>query len=203
MLSLEEEAIKKGYQLVAGLDEAGRGSLCGSVVAAAVVLDLTGDLQGIKDSKCLSARKREYLYYRIVENAVCWAVGLVEAEEIDRINIKNATFKAMKEAVNRLEKKPNLLLVDGLPLPSLGEIPQVFIVKGDANCLSIAAASIVAKVTRDRIMVELDKEYPEYRLRKNKGYGTAEHLRALKLLGPSPIHRLTFNPMKSTIGTLF
>lgn len=203
MLSLEEEAIKRGYQLVAGLDEAGRGSLCGSVVAAAVVLDLTGDLQGIKDSKCLSARKREYLYYRIVENAVCWAVGLVEAEEIDRINIKNATFKAMKEAVNRLEKKPNLLLVDGLPLPSLGEIPQVFIVKGDANCLSIAAASIVAKVTRDRIMVELDKEYPEYRLRKNKGYGTAEHLRALKLLGPSPIHRLTFNPMKSTIGTLF
>ncbi|TKJ29659.1 ribonuclease HII [bacterium (candidate division B38) B3_B38] len=203
MLSLEEEAIKRGYQLVAGLDEAGRGSLCGSVVAAAVVLDLTGDLQGIKDSKCLSARKREHLYYRIVENAVCWAVGLVEAEEIDRINIKNATFKAMKEAVNRLEKKPNLLLVDGLPLPSLGEIPQVFIVKGDANCLSIAAASIVAKVTRDRIMVELDKEYPEYRLRKNKGYGTAEHLRALKLLGPSPIHRLTFNPMKSTIGTLF
>ncbi len=203
MLSLEEEAIKEGYQLVAGLDEAGRGSLCGPVVAAAVILDLTGDLEGIKDSKCLSARKREYHYYRIVENALCWAVGFVNAGEIDRINIKNATFKAMKQAVYRLKKKPHLLLIDGLPLPSLGEIPQVFIVKGDANCISIAAASIVAKVTRDQIMLELDKEYPKYQLGKNKGYGTAEHLRALELLGPSPIHRLTFNPMRSTIGTLF
>lgn len=203
MLSLEEEAIKEGYQLVAGLDEAGRGSLCGPVVAAAVILDLTGDLKGIKDSKCLTARKREYHYYRIVENALCWAVGFVDAGEIDRINIKNATFKAMKQAVCRLKKKPHLLLIDGLPLPSLGEIPQVFIIKGDANCISIAAASIVAKVTRDRIMLELDKEYPKYQLGKNKGYGTAEHLKALKLLGPSPIHRLTFNPMRSTIGTLF
>jgi ribonuclease HII len=203
MLSLEEEAIKEGYQLVAGLDEAGRGSLCGPVVAAAVILDLTVDLEGIKDSKCLSARKREYHYYRIMENALCWAVGFVDAGEIDRINIKNATFKAMKQAVCRLKNKPHLLLIDGLPLPSLGEIPQVFMVKGDANCRSIAAASIVAKVTRDRIMMEFDKEYPRYQLRKNKGYGTAEHLRALKLLGPSPIHRLTFNPMRSTIGTLF
>ena len=202
MLALEE-AMKGGYQLVAGLDEAGRGSLCGPVVAAAVILDLTGDLEGIRDSKCLSAGKRELLYYRIVENSFCWAVGLVEAEEIDRINIKNATFKAMKEAVYRLEKKPHLLLIDGFPLPSLSGIPQISIVKGDARCLSIAAASIIAKVTRDRIMEELDKEYPGYRLRKNKGYGTAEHLKALKLLGPSPIHRLTFNPVRSTIGTLF
>ena len=203
MLSVEKEAMKEGYHLVAGLDEAGRGSLCGPVVAAAVILDPTGNLEGIKDSKCLSARKREHLYYRLVENSLCWAVGFVEAEEIDRINIKSATFKAMKEAVYRLEKKPHLLLIDGLPLSPLSGIPQISVVKGDARCLSIAAASIIAKVTRDRIMVELDKDYPEYRLRKNKGYGTAEHLRALKLLGPSLIHRLTFNPMRSTIGTLF
>ncbi len=203
MLSLEQEARREGYRLVAGLDEAGRGSLCGPVVAAAVILDLTEPLEGIRDSKCLSARKRDYFYDRIVENALCWAVGLVNAQEIDRINIKNATFKAMKQAVYRLEKKPHLLLIDGLPLSFLGKVPQVFVVKGDAHCLSIAAASIVAKVTRDRLMLELDKEYPEYKLGKNKGYGTAEHLKALKRLGPSPVHRLSFNPMRSTIGTLF
>jgi len=203
MLPLEEEARRGGYQLVAGLDEAGRGSLCGPVAAAAVILDLNGDLEGIKDSKCLSARKREYLYHRIVKNSLCWAVGLVKADEIDRINIKNATVKAMKEAVYHLEKEPQLLLIDGLPLPSLSGIPQISVVKGDARCLSIAAASIIAKVTRDRIMVELDEEYPGYCLRKNKGYGTVEHLRALRLLGASPIHRMTFDPMKSTIGTLF
>ena len=189
MQKYEEEY--SAYANICGIDEAGRGPLCGPVVAGAVILPKNCDILYINDSKKLSEKMREVLYDEIAEGAVSWAVGVVSAERIDEINILQATYEAMREAVNKLKVKPDILLNDAVTIPDL-EIPQVPIVKGDAKSQSIAAASIMAKVTRDRIMQEYDRMYPEYGFARHKGYGTKAHIEALKEYGPCPIHRRTF-----------
>ncbi len=176
---------------LAGIDEAGRGPLAGPVVAAAVILDPTQEIFYINDSKKLSESRRELLYDEIYAKALAVGVGIVSAERIDEINILQATYEAMRQAVNGLSLKPGLLLNDAVRIPGL-ELPQVPIVKGDAKSLSIGAASIIAKVTRDRLMRELDQTYPEYGFAVHKGYGTAAHIAALKAYGPCPLHRRTF-----------
>ncbi|RJX24074.1 MAG: ribonuclease HII [Dethiobacter sp.] len=191
---LKEESIReRGYTLVAGVDEAGRGPLAGPVVAAAVILEPEEDSfwSEINDSKQLSPYKRETLYEIITSSARAFAVGAVNAALIDKINIYQASLEAMRLAVRQLWPQPYFLLSDGFAVPGL-EIPQEAVKYGDALCLSIAAASIVAKVTRDRIMEGYDKIYPEYGFGRNKGYPTPEHKEAIKVLGLSPIHRRTF-----------
>lgn len=184
-----------GWRLMAGVDEAGRGALAGPVVAAAVVLERGASLPELGDSKTLTPRKRETLYQEIVELARCWAVGVVDAETIDDINILQATHRAMCAAVRGLEPAPDHLLVDGLPVPSL-PIPHTPIIDGDELSLSVAAASVIAKVERDRLMCELDGLYPQYGFAQNKGYGTPAHRAALRAHGASPVHRQTFGPVK-------
>ena len=180
-----------GIRLLGGVDEAGRGPLAGPVYAAAVVL-LPGHIpDGLDDSKKLSEKKREQLYDRIVDAAAAWCVASASVEEIEECNILQATYEAMRQAVSRLSVQPQLLLNDAVTIPEI-QIPQVPIIKGDAKSVSIAAASIVAKVTRDRMMEEYDKVLPEYGFASNKGYGSAAHIEALKKYGPSPIHRKTF-----------
>lgn len=178
---------------LAGVDEAGRGPLAGPVVAAAVILDRRRFPRGIDDSKKLSEEDREALYGRIVQRAV-WGVGIAEVEEIDRLNIYHATMLAMSRAVDALGVDPAMVLVDGNALPKWRHSARA-IVSGDALCRSIAAASIVAKVTRDRLMADYDEAYPGYGWRRNKGYGTAVHREALLRLGPSPLHRRSFAPV--------
>jgi ribonuclease HII len=187
----EEEARQAGHLAVAGVDEVGRGALCGPVVAGAVVLGDAFDTAGIDDSKRLSARQRERVAARIRATARAWAVGVAEAREIDAINILQATLVAMRRAVEALPIRPDLLLVDALRVPGL-DLAQTSIVKGDAQSVSIAAASIVAKVTRDALMVDLDLRHPGYGLACNMGYGSADHRDALRRMGPSPIHRRSF-----------
>ena len=179
------------YSLICGIDEAGRGPLAGPVVAGAVILPKDCRILGINDSKKLSAGKREELYQVIQETAVAAAVGIVSPARIDEINILQATYEAMRQAVEKLGKRPDLLLNDAVRIPGL-DIPQVPIIKGDAKSQSIAAASIIAKVTRDRLMEEYDRIMPEYGFASNKGYGSAGHIEALKKYGPSLIHRRTF-----------
>ncbi len=179
------------YEYICGIDEVGRGPLAGPVVAGAVILPKDVRIPGINDSKKLSEKKREELYEVITEKAVAWAVGYASHQRIDEINILQATYEAMREAVGKLDPRPALLLNDAVTIPGI-DIPQVPIIKGDAKSQSIAAASIVAKVTRDRLMVEYDSLLPEYGFASNKGYGSAAHIAALKEAGPSPIHRLTF-----------
>lgn len=174
-----------------GVDEAGRGPLAGSVCAAAVILPEDCELPGLNDSKKLSEKKREQLYDLIIEKAVAYGIAFATVEEIEEINIKNAAYLAMDRAIAQLSVKPALALVDGNDKNALA-VPSIKVVKGDARCASIAAASILAKVTRDRYMVELAKEYPGYGFEKHKGYGTAAHYAALRELGPSPVHRPTF-----------
>ena len=182
---------EQGYSLVAGIDEAGRGPLAGPVFAAAVILpDGLGDL-GINDSKKLSEKKRDALFELIKEKALAWSVASASEKEIDEINILNATFLAMKRAVDSLEIKPQIALVDGNRKPNTG-IEEMTLVKGDSKSISIAAASILAKVSRDRYLKELDGQYPEYQFSKHKGYPTKLHYERLREHGPSPIHRLTF-----------
>ncbi len=176
--------------LVAGVDEAGRGPLAGPVVAAACIMPRDAFIDGIDDSKRLSAAARERLYERITETAAAFAVAAVEHTVIDEINILNATKLAMRRAVEKLCITPDIVLIDAVKLDL--PVRTVSIVKGDAKSYAIAAASILAKVTRDRMMRRYDEEYPGYGFAKNKGYGTAEHIRALAELGPSPIHRRTF-----------
>lgn len=190
-MRFEEEARATGHRFVAGVDEVGRGALCGPVVAAAVVLGEGFPGEGLDDSKRLTQRQRETLAARIRERARAYAVGIVDHAEIDRINILRATLLAMKQAVLALPLAPDLLLVDALRVPGL-DVPQLSIVKGDAQSASIAAASIVAKVTRDALMGELDLKHPGYELARNMGYGSDEHRMALRRLGPSPIHRRSF-----------
>lgn len=190
----EKEITREGYSRIAGVDEVGRGALCGPVLAAAVVLDPQRIPEGIDDSKKLSSAQREVLFQQIVATALAVGVGRVEPEIIDRENILQATLRAMGYAVTELRPPADFLLIDAVRLPSLN-LPQRSIIKGDAQSVSIAAASIVAKVTRDRIMVELDRCFPEYFLEKNKGYGTQAHLESLRRYGPSPIHRKTFRPV--------
>lgn len=189
MSEFERKLADKGY--ICGIDEVGRGPFAGPVMAGAVILPKDEEILYLNDSKKLSAKKRDELYDIICEKAVAWAVARVESERIDEINILQATFEAMREAVSKLTVRPDILLVDAVHIPEL-DIPQESIVKGDAKSVSIAAASIVAKVTRDRIMEEYAKEYPGYGFEKNMGYGTAEHREALKNLGPTPIHRRSF-----------
>ncbi|MCD7866890.1 MAG: ribonuclease HII [Clostridiales bacterium] len=174
-----------------GIDEVGRGPLAGPVVACAVILPPDCDLLYINDSKKLSPARRESLYPQILETAVAVGIGAVGPERIDEINILQATYEAMRQAVGQLAVRPDLLLNDAVTIPGV-DIPQVPIIKGDAKSISIAAASIVAKVTRDRMMVEYDREMPRYGFAANKGYGSAAHIQALKEYGPSPIHRKSF-----------
>ena len=176
---------------ICGIDEAGRGPLAGPVVAAAVILDINCPILYVNDSKKLSEKKREELYDEIMEKAVSVGVGIASPETIDEINILQADYVAMREAVSQLTPKPEVFLNDAVTIPGI-EGRQVPIIKGDAKSLSIAAASIIAKVTRDRMMREYDKLFPEYDFAKNKGYGTAEHVAALKTFGPTPIHRRSF-----------
>ena len=188
------EKIHGGYALICGVDEAGRGPFAGPVAAGAVILDLNDPDKKIlylNDSKKLSEKKREQLYKEINEKAVAWNVGLVDNHEIDEINILQATYKAMRLAIGGLSVKPDFILADAVHIPDI-DIPQEGIIKGDAKSLSIAAASIMAKVTRDHIMLEYDKLYPEYGFASHKGYGTKAHIEALKKYGPLDIHRKTF-----------
>ena len=179
------------YQAICGIDEVGRGPLAGPVVASAVILPKDCDILYINDSKKLSEKKREMLYDEIMEKAVAVGIGIVGPERIDEINILQATYEAMREAISKLGVQPDLLLNDAVKIPGV-DIPQVSIIKGDAKSASIGAASIIAKVTRDRMMVEYDSIFPEYGFAANKGYGTAVHIEALKELGPTPIHRRSF-----------
>ena len=178
-----------GY--VCGIDEVGRGPLAGPVVAAAVILPTDSQILYLNDSKKLTAAKREELYEVIMREAVAVGLGMADPERIDQINILQATYEAMREAVGKLSVMPQLLLNDAVTIPEI-QIPQVPIIKGDAKSVSIAAASIVAKVTRDRMMEEYDKTFPEYGFASNKGYGAQIHIEALKKYGPCPIHRRTF-----------
>lgn len=179
------------YQAICGIDEVGRGPLAGPVVAGAVILPKDCDILYINDSKKLSEKKREELYEEIMEKAVAVGIGYASPERIDEINILQATYEAMREAISNLGVLPDILLNDAVTIPGI-ECRQIPIIKGDAKSISIGAASIVAKVTRDRLMVEYDKVFPEYNFASNKGYGAAAHIRALKEYGPSPIHRKTF-----------
>ena len=179
------------YQLICGIDEAGRGPWVGPVVAGAVILPKDCDILYINDSKKLSEAKREELYDVIREKAIAWAVGSASEKRIDEINILQATYEAMRQAIAGLGVTPDLLLNDAVIIPKV-EIPQVKIIKGDAKSASIGAASIMAKVTRDRMLREYDKLYPEFQFAKNKGYGTKDHIEALKKYGPTPIHRKSF-----------
>ena len=199
-LRFEEQALAAGHAVVAGVDEVGRGALCGPVVAAAVVLGSGFVPDGLDDSKRLTALQRMRLDARIRDEARGFGIGIADHKEIDRVNILRATLLAMKRAVLALPVRPDLLLVDALRVPGL-EVEQLSIVKGDAQSASIAAASIVAKVLRDALMGALDLEHPGYDLARNMGYASEEHRLALRRLGPSPIHRRSFNG--TTQGWLF
>jgi ribonuclease HII len=190
----ERVALQRGYQLIAGVDEAGRGPLAGPVVAAAVVLPLAYQNPEINDSKQLSAKKREKLYEWIREDALSVGLGVVEAPVIDRINILQATLQAMREAVQDLAILPDYLLIDGRnTIPLVAPIPQEAIIKGDSLSISVAAASIIAKVSRDMIMDLYHRQFPQYNFLKNKGYGTEEHRKAIKQYGLSKVHRKSFH----------
>ncbi len=194
---IRTEGLKKyereyaSYAHICGIDEVGRGPLAGPVVACAVILPKDCDILYINDSKKLSAAKREELYDVIMEKAVAVGIGMASPQRIDEINILQATYEAMREAISKLSVKPDILLNDAVTIPGV-YIRQVPIIKGDAKSISIGAASIVAKVTRDRLMVEYDKILPQYGFASNKGYGSAEHIKALQEAGPSPIHRVSF-----------
>jgi ribonuclease HII len=190
----EKEVRARGFRLVAGLDEAGRGPLAGPVVAAAVILPTRARLSGVDDSKKLSPKQREEAFDLLQEKALAIGVGIVEAGEIDQLNIHQASLKAMERAVAELPVVPHFLFIDGLHTLTL-PLSQKALVKGDQRCLSIAAASIVAKVTRDRIMADYHREYPEYNFIRHKGYGTKEHLQAIERYGACPLHRRSFRPL--------
>lgn len=194
-LALEKMAQMQGFSHVAGVDEAGRGPLAGPVTAAAVILPEGLHIPGVDDSKKLSPQKREHLFDVIMNLALSVGIGTVGPEIIDRINILQATRMAMLNAVEKLSPQPDYILIDGIT-PINSPIPQKTVKKGDSLSLSIAAASIIAKVTRDRMMIEMDLAFPGYGLAGHKGYGCSTHLEAIRLLGPSPIHRLTFGGVK-------
>lgn len=195
MQLFENEGRKKGYQFIAGTDEVGRGPLAGPVVAAAVILAPGAVILGLNDSKQVSAKNREILVKEIEEKALAIGIGVVSPEEIDRINIYQASRQAMVLAVEKLEQAPDYLLIDAMNLPI--ELPQEKIIKGDARSISIAAASIIAKVYRDKLMEAYDQEYPGYGFAKNAGYGTKEHLTGMETQGITPIHRRSFSPVSN------
>jgi ribonuclease HII len=190
-LKYENEAIQNGYEIVCGVDEAGRGPLAGPVCAAVVILPKGHIVEGVNDSKKLSEKKREVLFDKIIEEALDYSIATASAQEIDEINILQATFLAMKRAVDGLKIKPDLAMIDGNREPCL-DIPMQTIIKGDGKSASIACASILAKVTRDRYMLEIAKQYPQYQFEKHKGYGTKLHYEMLDTYGPCEIHRQSF-----------
>ena len=189
---IEKEYYDRGIEYIAGIDEAGRGPLAGPVVVASVIMPKDSMIEGVNDSKKVSEKKREILYDKILDEVVSYGIGIIYQEEIDEINILQATKKGLTSAIEQMEIKPNLILVDALNgIDTLG-IPYQSIIKGDAKCYSISAASIIAKVTRDRIMREWDKVYPQYGFEKHKGYGTAAHIAAIREYGLCSIHRRSF-----------
>ncbi len=191
MCVYEKEARKEGIEFIAGVDEAGRGPLAGPVVAAAVILPKDIFIEGLNDSKKLSHEKREKLYDIIIKNALAYGIGMADEKCIDEINILNATIKAMEDAISKLVPSPELILTDAVKLKNI-PVKQVNIVRGDSLSVSIAAASVLAKVTRDRLICEMDSKYPEYGFASHKGYGTKEHIEAIKKFGICPIHRVSF-----------
>lgn len=197
----ENHLISQGYNNIAGIDEVGRGALAGPVVAAAVILPALYDLSTlseVRDSKELTPNKRESLYNIIMSVSVSIGIGIVVQQTIDQVNILKATILAMQMAVKKLERSPDFLLIDGMIVPDM-QIVQKRIVQGDKLCLSIACASIIAKVTRDRIMIDLNDTYPNYGFDKHKGYGTKYHLSCLNIYGPSPVHRYSFMPVRRSV----
>ncbi len=197
LLKYEKELYKENITLIAGVDEVGRGPLVGPVVAAAVILPKNYKLEGLDDSKKLTEKKREKLYPIIMKDAIAVGIGEVSAKEIDEINIYEASRKAMMKAINNLKVKPEYILVDAMPL--FTEIPFNAIIHGDALSLSIAAASVIAKVTRDKMMIDLDEKYPMYGFKKHKGYPTKLHLENLKKYGPLENYRFTYGPVRDLI----
>ena len=195
--SYEQKAHDAGFKIVCGIDEAGRGPLAGPVFAAAVILPENYSHEILNDSKKLSEKKRDMVYDDIIRDAVSWSVGIATEKEIDDINILNATFLAMKRAVEGLKIKPDLAYIDGNREPKTG-VREITIVKGDSKCMSVAAASIIAKVSRDRFMLGIDEKYPQYQFSKHKGYGTKLHYEMIEKFGVSEVHRKTF--LKKIIG---
>ena len=195
MLAYEKELYTQGIQLIAGVDEVGRGPLAGPVVAAAVILPENCKIPGLNDSKKIPKSKHKEIYEAVLQNAIAIGIGVKDNQVIDQVNIYEATKLAMMEAIGQLDPQPQHLLIDAMKLDL--PISQTSIIKGDANSLSIAAASIVAKVTRDQMMEEFDREYPGYDFAQNAGYGTAKHLAGLEQLGVTPIHRRSFEPVKT------
>ena len=194
----EKAAVNSGFSCICGVDEAGRGPLAGPVCAAAVILPAGAALEGLDDSKKLTEKKRERLYDIIKQTAVAYSVAYGTLEEIETVNILEATYLAMNRAIEGLTVKPDFALIDGNRVPRGIKIPCETVVKGDSRSMSIAAASVLAKVTRDRLMLEYDKKYPEYNFKKHKGYGTKEHTELIKQYGPCEIHRLSF--LKNILG---
>ena len=195
MLAYEKECYARGMELIAGVDEVGRGPLAGPVVAAAVILPKGSKILGLNDSKKIPKSKHKEIYEAVLQEAIAIGIGVKDNQVIDQVNIYEATKLAMMEAIGQLDPQPQHLLIDAMKLDL--SIPQTSIIKGDANSLSIAAASIVAKVTRDQMMEDLDQLYPGYNFAQNAGYGTANHLAGLHKLGVTPIHRRSFEPVKS------
>lgn len=191
MWAIENELLDSGWSIICGVDEAGRGPLAGPVYAAAVILPRGIEIKGLNDSKKLSEKRREELFPEICEKAVCFAIASASEKEIDEINILNATYLAMNRAISALEVEPELALIDGDRAKGI-EYPNMCVIGGDGKCASIAAASILAKVSRDRYMTEISEKYPQYAFGKHKGYGTKLHYEALRENGPSEIHRRTF-----------
>ncbi len=189
----ERDLNNKGINLIAGIDEVGRGPLIGPVVVAAVILPKNYKLEGLTDSKKLSEKKREYFYEIIKKDALAIGIGIIDEKRIDEINIYEATKEAMYEAINNLEIKPEHILIDAMPLNL--DIPTTSIIKGDLLSITISAASVIAKVTRDHMLYEIDKEYPMYDLKNNKGYGTKRHIEAIKEYGITKYHRLSYKPV--------
>jgi ribonuclease HII len=194
---LEQELRARGFQCIAGADEVGRGSLFGAVVAAAVILSPDAPMRGLNDSKQIDPDRREVLAARIRERAVAWAIAAIDAATIDRVNIYEASRLAMKAAVQQLNPAADFVLVDAVPLDL--PVPQQPLIQGDERCHAIAAASIIAKVYRDQMMREWDKFYPEYGLRNHKGYMSPEHMAAIRVHGPTPLHRLSFEPVRRNV----
>ena len=189
---IEDDIHKHNIKYICGVDEAGRGPLAGPVVVAAVIMPEDSLIEWVNDSKKVTEKRREILYDKITNEAISWSVAIIDEKKIDEINILNATKKGVTECIENLSIKPNRILIDALENIDTKGIPYTSIIKGDAKCYSIAAASIIAKVTRDRIMRQWDEAYPQYGFAKNKGYGTATHINAIKEYGPICIHRKTF-----------
>ncbi len=196
--SIENAYMHQGYSVIGGVDEAGRGPLAGPVYAAAVVLSPETTIDGLNDSKKLTEKKREALFPIIQEKALAYGIGFATEQEIDEINILNATFLAMRRAVESMHITPDLLLIDGNLKPKIGVCEEVPVIKGDAKSMSIAAASVLAKVSRDRFMLQLAEKFPQYAFEKHKGYGTKLHYEKIQEYGISPVHRRTF--LKKIIG---